>query len=419
MKHKLIGGIFLALLLGTYLVSPIAAGFTAEQSTIYIDVGQGDSILIQDGYGFDVLIDGGKQEAGPIVLDSLRAQGITDLDVMLASHADSDHIGGLISVLQASDIMVHQVLYNGYPGDTATWNSFASAVAAAGLVLTAVQFPTDLTWGMMQAHILNPAAGLSDPETNEASVVIRLDYGSINYLFTGDISSTIEATVVARQTPIASEILKVAHHGSAYSTGDLFLAEANPTMSIISVGLNSYDHPSPLTIDRIVNSGSQVLRTDQSGNITINSDGSAFTVSTDPSINISIYLPVILNASSTPEPVPSPEPPTNPTTGNIAITSIFYDGADSAGADEFVQIENMDSTSIQVQNWTLRDNGNHIYTFPNYVMQPGETCRIYTNVFDPISCGFTYGYGSAIWNNSGDCAFLQDTAGQVISQKCY
>ena len=407
------------MLLGVFLVSPTTAGFGTQQSTTFIDVGQGDSILIRDGAGFDILIDGGKPEAGPIVLDYLRSQGITDLDVMLASHADSDHIGGLISVLQATDITVQSVLYNGYPGDTATWNTFVSAVTENGSVLSSVQFPADLTWGTMQAHILNPAAGLSNPETNDVSIVIRLDYGSVNYLFTGDISATIEATVIARQTPIASEILKVAHHGSAYSTSDTFLAEADPTTSVISVGRNSYDHPSPLTIDRIVNSGSQVLRTDQSGNITINSDGSAFTVSTDPSINISFYLPVILNVSSTPEPVPSPEPPTIPTSGNIAITSIFYDGADSAEADEFVQIENVDSTSIQVQNWNLRDNSNHIYTFPNYVMQPGETCRIYTNLNDPTSCSFTYGYGSAIWNNSGDCAFLQDSAGQAVSQKCY
>jgi len=407
----------LAFLLGVLLFSTTSASPTVLQTTTFLNVGQGDSILIQDGVGFDILIDGGKPEAGPVVLDYLRLEGITDLDVMLASHADSDHIGGLISVLQASDITVHQVLYNGYPGDTATWNSFVAAVTNDGLTLTSVQFPAILDWGMMQAHILNPATGLSNPETNDVSVVIRLDYGSINYLLTGDISSTIEATVVARETPIASEILKVAHHGSAYSTSDTFLSFADPWVSVISVGTNSYGHPSQLTIDRIINSGSQVFRTDQYGNITISSDGSIITVFTDDTPNYSVYLPIIINSlptSETPTPVPTA------TTGKIEITTIFFDGVEGdAEPDEFVEIKNMDDKAIQVQNWTLRDNAEHVYTFPNYVMQPGQICRVYTNMDNQTYCGFNYGSGSAIWNNGSDCANLRDSGDQPINLKCY
>src|SRR3989304_6682054 len=308
---------------------------------------------------------------------------------MLASHADSDHVGGLIDVLQAVDITVLQVLYNGYPGDTATWASFESAVTADGLTLTPVQFPADLTWGVMQAHILNPEAGLVNPETNDASIVIRLDYGVINYLFTGDIDSTIEATVVARQTPVAAEILKVAHHGSAYSSSNEFLAAADPTLSAISVGVNSYGHPSPLTVDRLITSGSQVLRTDEYGNITVYSDGSFISLVEPPS-GYSVYLPLIMKSPppveptpetptpTTPTPVtptpvtptpvtPTPPTPTEPTpppvatTGNIVIVSIFYDGVNgTAEPDEYVQIQNQDTKAIQVQNWTLRDVANHI-----------------------------------------------------------
>ncbi len=233
-KSKFFLIVMLALTLGVVSLSPAAASPTILQTTTFINVGQGDSALIRDGLGFDVLIDGGPPSAGPTVLDFLRSEGVTELDIMLASHADSDHIGGLIDVLQASDITVLQVLYNGYPGDTATWAIFASAVTAEGLTLTSVQFPADLTWGTMQAHILNPESGLVNPETNDASIVIRLDYGVVNYLFTGDIDSTIEATVVARQTPVAAEILKVAHHGSAYSSSNEFLAAAAPTISAIS-----------------------------------------------------------------------------------------------------------------------------------------------------------------------------------------
>ena len=127
---------------------------TAFQSTTFIDVGQGDAALLRDGEGFDVLIDGGKTSAGPTVLAVLRSLGITELDVMVASHADADHIGGLIDVLEADDIVIQQVLYNGYPGSTVTWSNFAAAVAADGLALTPAQSPMELQRGEMRASDL-------------------------------------------------------------------------------------------------------------------------------------------------------------------------------------------------------------------------------------------------------------------------
>ena len=115
----------------------------------FIDIGQGDAILLRDGNGFDVLVDGGKRAAGPTILAYLRVQGITDIDVMVATHADADHIGGLINVLQANDIPVLQVLYNGYPGTTLTWADFATAVADEGMTPAPAQFPAEYVWGGM------------------------------------------------------------------------------------------------------------------------------------------------------------------------------------------------------------------------------------------------------------------------------
>ena len=127
----------------------------------------------------------------------LRDRGIDDVDVMVASHADSDHIGGLIDVLEMDDIPVQQVLYNGYPGDTSTWFAFVTAVANEGLSLTTAQYPTIYSWGSVTAHILNPVSGFTDPDQNEASVVILLDHNNIEFLFPGDISSTEEAADVS------------------------------------------------------------------------------------------------------------------------------------------------------------------------------------------------------------------------------
>ena len=126
----------------------------------FINVGQGDSILLRDGNGFDVLVDEGRTSAGPVVLSYLRAHCIADIDVLVATHADADHIGGLIAVLQANDIPVLQVLYNGYPGTTQTWANFVTAVANEGMTPAPAQFPAEYVWGGMAAHVLNPLSGL-------------------------------------------------------------------------------------------------------------------------------------------------------------------------------------------------------------------------------------------------------------------
>jgi hypothetical protein len=101
------------------------------------------------------------------------------------------------------------------------------------------------------------------------------------------------------------------------------------------------------------------------------------------------------------------------------ITYIYYDGQGSQEPDENVRIRNDDVISIQLNRWTLRDEASHVFTFPNYVMAPGETCRIYTNEHHPEWCGFSYGSGSAIWNNGGDCAELRDSYGDTVDTYCY
>ena len=187
-------------------------------------------------------IDGGRASAGPTVVTHIHEQGVDDIEVMVASHADSDHIGGLIEVLNAPDIPVDTVLYNGYPGNTLTWDAFVAAVANEGALLIAAQFPLTYTWGSSIAHIMNPVLGLTDPEQNDVSVVILLDSGEVEYLFTGDIGSAVEADIVARGTPVASDILKVPHHGSKYSSSEYFLSAVQPAEAVISVGDNLADH---------------------------------------------------------------------------------------------------------------------------------------------------------------------------------
>lgn len=276
------------------------------------------------------------------------------------------------------------------------------------LTPTVAQFPADFTWGEMTAHVLNPPAGLVDPDTNDASVVLLVDHGEVNFLFTGDISSPVEADVVARGTLVAAEVLKVAHHGSSSSSSSSFLSAVGARESIIEVGDNDYGHPAEDTLQRLSAAGSQVWRTDRHGNVYVASDGATYTITADRLWVV--FLPAISRSIANP----------TPTIEKVIIGTIFFDGTvGSAEPDEYVEIINQETHAVNVQNWTLRDNGGKTFTFPSYNMQPGQVCRVYTNENHPEWCGFNYASGSAIWNNGGDCATLRDGEGQTASSKCY
>jgi competence protein ComEC len=409
-KHFALAGIGFLLFLLLIVQSSLGSA-QAPLQVAFINIGQGDAALIMDGNGFEILIDGGKPEAGPTVVAFLRQREITDLEVMVASHADADHIGGLITVLQATDIAVGQVYYNGYAGTTNTWNTFGTAVASRGLTLQPAQFPQEITWGGTTANILGPASGLVNPETNDASVVILLTHGLNRFLFTGDIDSRIEATVVARGTPVASHILKVGHHGSASSSSAAFLAAVGARDAVISVGDNNYGHPVDDALLRLSDAGAAIWRTDQMGTIYVTSDGLTYTIIGTVPLAETIFLPFTFASYVHDQP---------PSTGNIIISSIFYDGLiGSTEPDEYVEIRNDDAHAIQIKGWKLHDNANTTFTFPSFLMEPGQVCRVYTNQVEPDWCGFTYSSGSAIWNNGGDCAFLKDSENKLVSQVCY
>lgn len=159
--------VLVSLILCLVLVASSSKIFAAPNHTVqisYIDVGQGDAILIQDSSGYNILIDGGRNSAGPTVVAYLNQMEVDQVDVMIASHAHADHIGGLIAVLKDVDITVEEVLYNGYSYDTITWNTFATSVADQGITMTAAQFPQVHYWGSTIAHILHPDPGLTNPD---------------------------------------------------------------------------------------------------------------------------------------------------------------------------------------------------------------------------------------------------------------
>jgi beta-lactamase superfamily II metal-dependent hydrolase len=273
------------LLLGASLAR--AEPGAAIPTVAFIDVGQGDAILVRDGKGFDVLVDGGREAAGEAVLDHLRRVGVDDLEAIVSTHADSDHTGGLITVLNASDLPVESAWYNGYPGNTQTWANFVSAAAAEGLALLPLQYPAAISWGEAGVTVLNPEPGLTNPDQNEASVVLLIELGEIKTLLTADIDLSVEAELASRIASLQAEILKVAHHGSKYASGESFLAAVGPQEAVISVGPNPYGHPTLEAMSRLKTAGARLWRTDQAGTVTAVLDNTGYTML--PRLN---YLPV-------------------------------------------------------------------------------------------------------------------------------
>lgn len=132
--------------------------------------------------------------------------------------------------------------------------------------------------------------------------------------------------------------------------------------------------------------------------------------------------PTITEAPLVPE-LPTPEPTSTfgiLTTSKMIIIKILYNGSGEKEPDEYVEIRNDDTQPIQLQHWTFRDKADHVFYFPEYVMQPGQVCRVYTDEIHPDTCGFSFGFnGSAIWNNDSDCAYLRDANKNPIAEYCY
>lgn len=141
---------------------------------------------------------------------------------------------------------------------------------------------------------------------------------------------------------------------------------------------------------------------------------------------LTIYIPIVANNNPLPTPTPAPTATPVPTATptpipDVRIAYIFFDGVVSrVESDEYAEIKNYGLGAVNLQGWRLNagDPGQD-FVFPNYVIQPGQSCRVYTNQYHPESCGFSFGSSTALWNNSGDCGFLYNQSGNLVDDYCY
>jgi competence protein ComEC len=207
LRSKSLVTVALILVLSLLLLNSLAYGQLANLLQVsYIDVGQGDSIWLHASDGTDILIDGGPRSAGPTVVAYLQQESIDGIEMMVLSHGDADHVGGLIDVLRAA-IPVEAIIYNGQHHTSLTYQQFLTETMKRGLIPTAAQVGQSYTWGAVSASVLNPQT-VPTGEQNEDSIVLLVAYGEVRFLFPGDIGSDTEQTIVGLGTPVAADVLK-------------------------------------------------------------------------------------------------------------------------------------------------------------------------------------------------------------------
>ncbi|MBE7027737.1 MAG: MBL fold metallo-hydrolase [Ruminococcaceae bacterium] len=235
----------------------------------FIDVGQGDCSFIELPNGENMLIDAGEKTESDKVIKYIKQQGAEKIDFLIGTHPHSDHIGGLVQVINEFEI---GKMYMPKAGNsTKTFENLLDQIeennvdvytARAGVLLYEDE--------KIKIQILAPV--FSDYESlNDYSVVIRIDYGETSFLFMGDAEELSENEI---KEDVNCDVLKVGHHGSGTSSSNQFLSRARPKFAVISVGENNdYGHPSKSVLDRLSRIGAEILRTDKSGDIIIKSDG--------------------------------------------------------------------------------------------------------------------------------------------------
>ncbi len=224
-----------------------------------LDVGQGDSILITNN-NKTMLIDASTNEMGSRVVKYLNDLGIKKIDYLVGTHPHEDHIGGLDNVIKNFDIGT--IYMPNVVATTKTFEEVIDAISAKKLKVTSPKTGDKFTVGNAECEVMSIRNDKDD--YNNCSIVIKMDFNNVSYLFTGDAEESVESS---RKWPHI-DVLKVGHHGSNTSSSKNFLDQIKPEVALISVGQgNTYGHPTQATLKRLSNIGAKIYRTDENGTI--------------------------------------------------------------------------------------------------------------------------------------------------------
>lgn len=433
--------------------SSLRANTTGDLRAYFLDVGQGDSsvIIFRDKV---ILIDAGEVDKGDLVVSDLEKLGVTRIDLLVATHPHSDHIGGMQKVL--SRFPVGTVLDSGIPSSSTLYEHFLRTVDEKNIpYVVAGQGQTIDPDPSLRILVLSPPKARTGDAINSNSIVLRISYGSVNLLYAGDATTDAEEVMVRAGYPLDADVIKVSHHGSSDASSMTFLRRVDPEVAVISLGMdNDYGHPHRETLERLSAAGPLVLRTDHEGTVLVESDGATYSVATGKdTVNIWTH-----SGSQPALPVTTPSPATPATTGtttpsmpftlpvtlppiasNITVPSLTMPplqvgnassvyisavqfnapGDDTTNLNgEWVRLSNRGDDAVLLTSWTLADQSSaEPYRFPAFLLMPGSSVTVYTGSGVLNDTALFMGRTEPLWGNSGDRATLKDGNGNIIDRK--
>lgn len=255
-------------------------GYSQEPLEVhYIDVGQGSATLLKSGR-HAMLIDTGDSDQGTKIQLYLTKQGVENLDYLVLTHPDADHIGGAPVII--TKFGIGQLFLSNYEKDNKTTQKVRDAMQYKGLTASDCQVGDTFALGNASFTILGPAKEYAD--SNNASIALMVQNGNNRFLFTGDCEAEAEADLIASGADLSADVYLAGHHGSDTASSQAFMDAVSPSYAVISCGEgNSYGHPHAEVLNRFRSMGIQVFRTDEQGSVIAESDGTGITWNCAPS----------------------------------------------------------------------------------------------------------------------------------------
>ncbi|WP_054548650.1 MBL fold metallo-hydrolase [Lysinibacillus capsici] len=367
---------------------PVTAGH--EMQVHFIDVGQGDSILIESPSGKTMLIDGGVKGAGQQIVSYLKELGINKLDIVVATHPDADHIGGLIPVLD--NMTIEQFYDSGKVHTSQTFEEMLTRIDEKNIPYHVPKIGDDIEFDKdVNVKVLNANDQATD--NNDASIVLKMTYGNVSFLLTGDAGVALEKEML--QYDVKATVLKAGHHGSNTSSSEEFIQAVKPEVTILSYGEdNKYGHPHAEIVDRLQAIGSKIYATADLGTITVSTDGVNYTVNGKETFSVE--------------------------TGNILSKEEPTTAIEIVSKDlvtEIVGIKNSGQHAVSLKDWQLISiEGHQVYNFPNLSLQPGKTIYITSGTNAREGQNYLKWTTKQIWLNAGDAAQLRNEKGELVSE---
>lgn len=368
-----------------------------EMRVHFIDVGQGDSIFIESPNGKTMLVDGGVKGAGQKVVSYLKELGVNKLDIVVATHPDADHIGGLIPVLNSIDI--GQFYDSGKVHTSQTFEEMLTLIDTKNIPYNvpktgdSIAFDDDIN-----VKVLNANEHATD--NNDASIVLKVTYGNVSFLLTADAGIALEKEMM--QNDVKATILKAGHHGSNTSSSAEFIQKVHPEVTILSYGEgNKYGHPHAEVVERLQAIGSKIYATAEAGTVIVSTDGVNYDV------NSKEWSGTIASApSKTSLSVSAPKT----TSASVEIVSKDL-------IEEVVGIKNNGNEAVSLKDWQLISiEGNQVFNFPNVTLQPGKTIYVTSGSNAREGQNYLKWTKKQIWLNDGDAAQLRNAKGELVSE---